>query len=178
MIATKKDLVWLRCALTIAELAKCHRLAVGCVLVDARSQVLSTGYNGRAAGLPNCTEVLKILGPPEPNRNPFWREQSGLPLTRPFLETFPHRCQGSDAPVGQPNGCEAIHAEQNALLQCRDVRAIDTAYVSHSPCTTCVKLLLNTSCRRVVFRHEYPAPEAQTLWVSAGRVWEHWPEES
>jgi hypothetical protein len=32
--------------------------------------------------------------------------------------------------------CEAIHAEQNALLQCKDVEQIDTAYVTAMPCMT------------------------------------------
>lgn len=68
--------------------------------------------------------------------------------------------------------CEALHAEQNALLQCRDVFTIDTAYVTASPCVTCTKLLMNTSCQRIVFLDEYPQPAAKDLWRSIGRPWE------
>lgn len=67
--------------------------------------------------------------------------------------------------------CEAIHAEQNALLQCHDVHTIKTAYCTVSPCITCIKLLLNTSCRRIVFWEEYPHPRAKELWEGAGREW-------
>jgi len=82
-----------------------------------------------------------------------------------------------DTPCGgryQPSGtsldlCEAVHAEQNALLQCRDVMQIATAYCTDSPCVHCVKLLLNTSCQRIVFRRLYPHSESERLW---DRKWE------
>ena len=45
--------------------------------------------------------------------------------------------------------CEATHAEQNALLQCRDVQEIHTAYVTCSPCMHCTKLFLNTGVKEV-----------------------------
>ena len=81
-------------------------------------------------------------------------------------------CNGSDSPSGTNlDGCNALHAEQNALLQCHDVWSIDTAYVTASPCFTCTKLLLNTSCKRIVFIEDYPHG-AEELWTSAGRVWQ------
>jgi len=43
-------------------------------------------------------------------------------------------CQGYDLPPGQ-DACEAVHAEQNAVLQCHDADKIDTAYVTLSPWT-------------------------------------------
>jgi len=58
------------------------------------------------------------------------------------------------------------------MLQCRDVYSIHTAYVTASPCMTCIKLLLNTSCERIVFVEEYPHVEARRLWEGAGRLWE------
>lgn len=42
-------------ALMAAQRASCPRRKVGCVLVDSNKHVVSTGYNGPAAGLPNCT---------------------------------------------------------------------------------------------------------------------------
>lgn len=89
------------------------------------------------------------------------------------VKHFPHACSGVSAPSGQSlDACQAIHAEQNAMLQCRDVYAIHTAYVTASPCITCCKLLLNTSCQRIVFLEEYPHAAAKELWLSAGRVWD------
>lgn len=127
-------------ATLVSRRSTCHRLAVGCVLVNSRGHVLSTGYNGTASGMPNCVETLEA------------------------------RCPGSDAPSGQPNGCQSIHAEQNALLQCRDVFTISTCYVTHSPCEACVKLLMNTSCQRIVFINEYPHPRSRELWLARAKV--------
>ncbi len=91
-----------------------------------------------------------------------------------------HACPGAGLPSGTGlELCEAIHAEANALLQCRNVYEIDTAYVTASPCMHCVKLLLNTSCKRIIFIEEYSHPEAKNYWLKAGRLWdtvpvEHW----
>ena len=70
------------------------------------------------------------------------------------------------------DGCMATHAEQNALLQCRNVEEIETAYVTASPCLTCTKLLMNTACKRIVFIEEYPHPAAGDLWRSRGGIWD------
>ena len=81
------------------------------------------------------------------------------------------RCPGAALPSGTGlDICEAIHAEQNALLQCKDVEAIDTAYVTLLPCMTCMKLLLNTGCKRIVYAAEYPHQEAKQLWIKNGRI--------
>ncbi len=81
------------------------------------------------------------------------------------------RCPGASLPSGTGlDVCEAIHAEQNALLQCKDVEQIDTAYVTAMPCMTCTKLLLNTSCRRIVYVEPYPHDAAKQLWTKNGRI--------
>lgn len=90
---------------------------------------------------------------------------------------FPHctdvHCGGASSPSGEGlDLCEAVHAEQNALIQCRDAYSIETCYCTASPCVTCVKLLLNTSCRRICFTEEYPHEDAKRLWLVAGRKWE------
>lgn len=83
-----------------------------------------------------------------------------------------HPCPGATLPSGTGlDLCEAIHAEQNALLYCPDVRLIDTCYITTSPCITCVKLLLSTSCRRIVFDTEYPHLDAKLLWEKSNRIW-------
>lgn len=151
----------LKLALLTAQRATCCRRQVGCVLLNSRGHVLATGYNGVAAGLPHCNHVEHIecatVGEPEPK----------------LVETFPHACAGAWSPSGTNlDACQAIHAEQNALLQCRDIYQIHTAYVTASPCVTCCKLLLNTSCERIVFVEEYPHSAAKELWEGAGRLWE------
>lgn len=91
-----------------------------------------------------------------------------------------HACPGANYPSGQGlEKCEAIHAEANALLQCRNVYDIATAYVTVSPCVHCVKLLLNTSCWRIVFADQYSHhTESMALWESGGRKYECIPVEA
>ncbi len=130
----------------------CCRRRVGCILVNQRGHVLATGYNGVAAGLSHCNELLARAD---------------------GEATYPHACEGAFAPSGtRLDTCQAIHAEQNALLQCRDVHEIHTCYVTASPCITCTKLLLNSSCERIVYAEAYPHPGARRLWERSGRSWE------
>lgn len=143
-----RDETWLAVAADIARRSTCLRRAVGCVLVDARGHVVATGYNGRAAGQPHCNE----------------EDEVSVGHT-----VYPYECKGVASPSGTNlDGCEAIHAEQNALLQCCDVYAVDTCYVTASPCVTCVKLLMNTGCRRIVFRERYAHDDAaRTMWEAS-----------
>lgn len=80
-------------------------------------------------------------------------------------------CQGHDLPPGQ-DSCGSVHAEQNALLQCQDPWRIHTAYVTLSPCKPCLKLLMNTSCLRIVCAVEHTDLWAKEQWQKMGRVWE------
>ena len=83
-------------------------------------------------------------------------------------------CLGASAPSGTGlELCEALHAEMNALLFCADIMKIDTCYCTTSPCRTCVKMLMQTSCQRIVFLETYPHADAEELWVRQGRRWEH-----
>lgn len=92
---------------------------------------------------------------------------SGLP------HCLDHPCNAATSASGTNlEACQALHAEQNALLQCKDVYEIDTAFITTSPCMTCTKLLLNTSCHRIVFIEDYPHSDAKNLWESANRVWQ------
>lgn len=136
-----------------AERSTCCRRKVGCVLLNERGHVLSTGYNGVAAGLPHCNERK-------------WRETEG-----PGEWVFPNACEGAKSESGTNlDACQAIHAEQNALLQCKNVYEIDTCVVTTAPCITCTKLLLNTSCSTILFVDEYANSGGQ-LWLAAGRAW-------
>jgi dCMP deaminase len=138
-----KDTYFLRMAELVATRSTCLRRAVGAVAVSARGHVLGTGYNGVPSGFPHCNHH------------------------DPFHETgYPHACAGATAPSGTAlDTCNALHAEQNMLLQCKDVYEIDTVYCTTEPCITCTKLLLNTSCRRVVFLDCYPSG-GREIWLS------------
>jgi len=81
-------------------------------------------------------------------------------------------CPGALAPSGEGlELCEAIHAEINAIAQCIDPRTIHTCYTTTSPCIHCVKSLLATNCKRIVFLEAYPHTEAKILWEKSNREW-------
>lgn len=165
MTRPTKDQWGLDLAAVTATRSTCLRRHVGCVLTDKRGHILSTGYNGVAAGQNHCNEEKQI-------GVEFEDWGNGVMVLKRMVASHPYACPSASAPSGTNlDGCKAIHAEQNALIQCRDVWAIDTCYVTASPCVTCVKMLLNTSCQRIVFSKRYPHVAAVTLWEDAGRVW-------
>lgn len=99
---------------------------------------------------------------------------NGVASGRPHCIDSP--CPGAGYPSGQGlQLCEAIHAEQNALIQCREPMAIHTAYCTASPCMHCLRMLMNTPCDRIVFRQAYPHSEAESQWRALGRAWVHVP---
>ncbi len=66
--------------------------------------------------------------------------------------------------LNNPNFCPSAHAEQNALLQCRVPNQIHTLYTTLSPCISCIRILMNTPCERIVFETEHNHPESKTMW--------------
>ncbi len=158
--------VWaLQMAKLVSTRATCLRRQVGCVLLNAKGHVLATGYNGRPAGFPHCDhEEEEFYNYHQFGEDPMME----LPLRSRIVH--PHACPGAGAISGKDlDECQAIHAEQNALLQCKNVYEIDTAYITCSPCMTCTKLLLNTSCRRIVYIEEYSHTEWKEMWEQMGR---------
>lgn len=146
------DRYFMDMARLVASRSTCVRRSVGCVLVNSRNHVLGTGYNGNPAGAEHCNDVV-VLGE----------------LVRLH---FPHACEGAATTKSGTNldACEAVHAEQNAILQCHDAHAIAKAYVTAFPCTSCAKLLLNTSCKEIVYLEPYGDSVGLDLWVRSGRL--------
>lgn len=176
----------LRLAEVTALRGTCLRRQVGCVLVDYGGRVLATGYNGVPRGMPHCNEMVQepIYGKPydqtswidDPERK--WRRKLGTVSITPcvgFTDTYPHACTAANAISGtQLDGCEATHAEINAMIQCQSPGHVHTAYVTSSPCIECTKALMNTGCFRVVFRELYPHATSEKLWTRrAGAEWLH-----
>lgn len=160
-----KDSWAMALAVVTAQRATCARRSVGAVLLNECGHVIATGYNGVAAGQPHCNEVVE-------QGTDYEDWGGGVKAPTKFIKVMPHACSGACSTSGTNlDGCEAIHAEQNALIQCRDAYSIHTAYVTASPCMTCVKLLMNTSCKRIVFLEEYPHSSSKELWERSGREW-------
>ena len=143
------DRYFIDMAKLVASRSTCVRRIVGCVLVDSKNHVLATGYNGVPAGVRHCNEASASGG----------------------AVVFRHACDGANSPSGTNlDACAAVHAEQNAVLQCSDAHSIARAYVTAFPCTSCAKLLLNTSCREIVYLEPYADGNGMKLWIASGRV--------
>lgn len=147
-----KDQYFIDMAVLVSTRGTCLRRKVGCVLVNSRGHVIATGYNGVAAGLPHCNHSDEI----------------GTRVDGVVVFDHPHACEGVGSPSGTNlDSCQAIHGEQNALLQCKDVFEIDTAYVTAKPCVSCMKLFMNTSCKRIVYLEDYPHSYSDSLAAKA-----------
>lgn len=109
--------------------------------------ILSTGFNGAPAGMVHCAEIGCI------------RDRLKIP-------------SGTRQEI-----CRAVHAEQNAIIQCalHGVSSKDsTLYVTHQPCTICTKILINAGVKRIVYQEPYPDDFAQKLIAEAGVKLEQW----
>ncbi len=64
-----------------------------------------------------------------------------------------------------------LHAEQNAIIQAA-LHGVgvagSTLYVTHQPCLTCAKMIINAGIRRVVFAGHYPDQHAVAFLRDAG----------
>ncbi len=141
------DTYFLKLAAVAAERSTCLRHHVGAVAVKDK-HILSTGYNGAPAGLPDCL-TLGCL-----------RNQLGIPSgTR--HET-----------------CRAVHAEQNAIIQAAlhgvSLEGA-TIYCTHTPCILCAKMLVNVKIKRYVSFGKYADDAFVELFNNAGIKFEQLP---
>ena len=111
-------------------------------VIVKNKQILATGYNGAPRGLPHCTDIGCI------------RDKLGIP-------------SGTHHEI-----CAAVHAEQNAILQCayHGIAAEGaTLYVNASPCRICAKMIINSGIKNVVYGGlQYPDDETFNLFKKAG----------
>ena len=79
------------------------------------------------------------------------------------------------------NHCvRTLHAEQNAIIQAA-LHGVSveggTIYVTHQPCLTCAKMIINAGLTHVIFAGHYPDENAVAFLKEAGVTLEHfdWP---
>lgn len=123
----------------VASRSTCLRRSVAAILTDAEGHILSTGYNGVPKGILHCGEKAEALV-----------------------------CLGADDPPGDTRRCLAVHAEQNALLQCTDLERAHTMYVSCTPCFVCAKMIANTKIRTVVCAEPYADKDGMRILEACG----------
>ena len=134
------DSYFLQMAIVVAGRSTCLRRRVGAVVVKDK-KILSTGYNGSPSGLKHCSDIGCL------------RQSLGVP-------------SGERHEI-----CRAVHAEQNALVQAaKHGVALDGAdmYVTVQPCIMCIKMLINTGIKRVVYINSYSDKLAAAMAEEAG----------
>jgi dCMP deaminase len=138
------DEYFLKIASVVAERSTCRRHHVGAVAVR-KKHILSTGYNGAAAGVKDCLELGCL------------RDELSIP-------------SGTRHEI-----CRGIHAEQNAIIQASlhgvSLEGADI-YCTHSPCILCAKMLANARIRRFVTFGRYADNDFLELFREAGIEYE------
>ncbi|KAI0114499.1 cytidine deaminase-like protein [Nemania sp. FL0031] len=137
---------WDKYFMALASLAarrcNCMKRAVGCVLVDSKRRVISTGYNGTPRNMVNCME-------------------GGCP-----------RCNSGDATSGVSLAtCLCLHAEENALLEAGRERIRDGSvlYCNTCPCLTCSIKIVQVGISEVVYSQGYSMDsETAKVFLIAG----------
>ncbi len=116
------DEYFLKIASVVAERSTCRRHHIGAVIARDK-HLLTTGYNGAAAGIKDCLE-------------------------RGCIKDELKLASGTRHEI-----CRAIHAEQNAIIQAglhnADTKGA-TIYCTHSPCNVCAKMIVNAKIKRYV----------------------------
>jgi len=134
------DEYFLKIASVVAERSTCLRHHVGAVAVRDK-HILTTGYNGAPAGLPDCLELGCL------------RDELGIK-------------SGTHHEI-----CRAIHAEQNVIIQAAlhgVGLGGATIYCTHSPCVLCAKMLVNARISRFVTCGMYSEEAFRELFEGAG----------
>jgi dCMP deaminase len=134
------DEYFLKIASVVAERSTCRRHHVGAVAVRDK-HILSTGYNGAAAGLKDCLELGCL------------RDELKIP-------------SGTRQEI-----CRGIHAEQNVIIQASLHGVSlegSTIYCTHTPCVLCAKMLTNAKIKRYVSFGKYNDDSFVELFKEAG----------
>ncbi len=134
------DEYFMKMAYLVAERSTCIRHHIGAVVVK-NNHVISTGYNGAAAGVKDCIQLSCL------------RDQMEI-------------ASGTRHEI-----CRAIHAEQNAIIQAAlHGSSTDgaTLYCTHSPCILCAKMMVNAKIKKVVVVKYYPDKSYEGLFKEAG----------
>lgn len=127
-----KDEYYLRIAEAVLARSTCLRRRYGAIIVK-NDEIVSTGYNGSPRGEVNCVDV-------------GYCERENL-----------------DVPKGERYElCNAVHAEQNAIISAGREKTIDSTlyitgkelwtdtYANPSPCLICRRFIKNAGVKRVV----------------------------
>ena len=131
---------YMKLAADVALRSTCIRRQVGAIAV-VDNRIVATGYNGVPSGVPHCTT------------DTCYRMSNKIPSGRDLEHCF------------------AVHAEQNLLVQCA-YHGVSMkgaiVYLTHSPCTTCLKLLKAVGVHTLYARECYPDDFVERVKTTMG----------
>ena len=75
----------------------------------------------------------------------------------------------------EPGNCGCLHSEENAVINCDSPRHVEKlAFVTHLPCVSCAKRLINLgNVQAVYYGEDYRIRDSIQLLESVGIVVEH-----
>lgn len=135
-----KESTFIEIAKVIAKESKCVSLQVGAVIVKD-NRIISMGYNGTVSGSLNCNECVG---------NEFTRE---------------NHSEWSDS--------HEIHAEMNALMfAAKNGLPVDgcTLYCTHEPCDQCLKNIIQSGIKRIVYVVPYKKERCKSKYRFDGSI--------
>ena len=120
------DQLFMGMAAMLGQRTSCLHYQIGCVFVDDLHRIVTVGYNGSPRGDVNCLEIGCAK-----------------------LEVNPA--------TGRAGRCRGAHSEINAIINCVHPERLrgSTLYVTHSPCHACMKALVQTGVRTILYQDEY-----------------------
>jgi dCMP deaminase len=123
-----QDEYFMRIAFLVSLRSTCIRRKVGSVLTK-NGHIISTGYNGVPSGVEHCTKYtcLRLIN----------NIKSGE----------------------SPELCRGVHSEVNCIIQSAiygtAIEGNTTLYCTNFPCNSCLKLLMNSRIKRIVYKDDY-----------------------
>lgn len=127
------DIYFIEIAKVVSLRSTCLRRKYGAVIVKDRV-IISTGYNGSPRGIDNCIDLGKCI-----------RKEKNIPSGERY------------------ELCEAVHAEQNAIINASPERMKEAviyiagfeednkSFSNGKPCKLCDRMIRNSQMKQVVY---------------------------
>ncbi len=165
-----------------STMSRCMQRAVGAAITRPLSnttreeQIISIGCNNTPNGVKNCREVFgkcyrKIL------KNGYFKQLKICPCCHEEL-TIPltHECGCDETrmknhyfPYKNLDYCQALHAEENSILQALHSTAQGlegtTLYTSTFPCLLCAKKIIQIGIKKIYYSEPYPLKESLEMLI-------------
>lgn len=155
-----REEVYFEVAESFSKRSTCLRGSIGAIIVKDK-HIVSHGYNGAPAGMPQCDEVGCDI-PERPYLDPPWNSPDDGPSIV--------------LPLEHQLGCQrTVHAEANAIAWAARWGVLvggATMYSTHEPCRKCADLIVACGIKAVYFRQPYRLGASTFLIESGVKVYD------